>query len=51
MEASYGHKLSDLSYTIQGHQFNSDFRLLELQGYDIIFVVTGYMTIAQWEST
>jgi hypothetical protein len=23
-------------YTIQGHQFTSDFRLLEVQGYDII---------------
>jgi hypothetical protein len=27
---------NDISYTIQGHQFSSDFHVLELQGYDII---------------
>jgi hypothetical protein len=27
---------ADVTYTIQGHIFKSDFRVLELQGYDII---------------
>jgi hypothetical protein len=28
--------ISSCSYSIQGHEFISDFRVLELQGYDII---------------